>query len=88
MIKLANPQFAEEEIKAIRKVFNSGWVSGNGPTGELLAQKMNERYGFLYSLPVSNCTAALHLSLILLGIKEGDEVLVSDYTFPASGHSV
>jgi len=37
---------------------------------------------------VSNCTAALHLSLLVLDVKPGDEVLVADYTFPATGHAV
>jgi dTDP-4-amino-4,6-dideoxygalactose transaminase len=40
------------------------------------------------AVAVSNCTAALHLALIALGCGPGDEVLVADYTYPATGHSV
>ena len=44
--------------------------------------------GVKYAIAVSNCTSALHLSLLALDIHEGDEVLVADYTFPATGHTV
>jgi len=44
--------------------------------------------GAKYAVAVSNCTAALHVALMMVGVKEGDEVLVSDYTFPAAGHAV
>jgi len=87
-IPLAKPSFSKDEFEEIQKVIDSGWVAGNGPTGQRLSLEMNDKYGFEYSLPIANCTAGLHLSLICLGIKEGDEVLVSDYTFPATGHSV
>jgi dTDP-4-amino-4,6-dideoxygalactose transaminase len=39
-------------------------------------------------LSLNNCTAALHLGLIALGTAQGDEVIVADYTFPATGHAV
>lgn len=87
-ISLAKPSLGEDELAEVRKVFESGWVAGNGPTGEKLSCLVNEKYGFSYSLPVSNCTAGLHLALLCLNIGEGDDVLVSDFTFPATGHSV
>ena len=87
-ISLAKPSLGEEELAEVRKVFESGWVAGNGPTGEKLSRLVNDKYGFSYSLPVSNCTAGLHLALLCLDIGEGDDVLVSDFTFPATGHSV
>ena len=87
-ISLAKPSLSKEEVKEIEKVFLSGWVAGNGPTGIALSEEMNRKYGFSYSLPVANCTSALHLALVCLGIKKGDDVLVSDFTFPATGHSV
>tara|TARA_R100001460_G_scaffold69580_1_gene110217 strand:+ start:2685 stop:3800 length:1116 start_codon:yes stop_codon:yes gene_type:complete len=87
-ISLAQPSLGKEELAEIQKVFESGWVAGNGPTGEKLSNEMNKKYGFSYSLPVSNCTTGLHLALLCLEIGEGDDVLVSDFTFPATGHSV
>jgi dTDP-4-amino-4,6-dideoxygalactose transaminase len=39
-------------------------------------------------LATSNCGSALHLAQVALGVQPGDEVIVADYTFPATGHSV
>lgn len=87
MIKLAKPYFDEEEIEEIQKVLDSGWVS-QGPKTKEFEKKVTEYLGFKYCIAVTNCTSALHLSLLSIRIKEGDEVIVADYTFPATGHSV
>ncbi len=87
-IPLAKPWLGEEELKSVKETFSSGWVAGFGPKSEELGKKMENKYGFKHAIPVSNCTSALHLSLILFGIGKEDEVLVSDYSFPASSHSI
>ncbi|MBE3128986.1 MAG: DegT/DnrJ/EryC1/StrS family aminotransferase, partial [Actinobacteria bacterium] len=88
MIYLAKPYFDDNEINAIKETFNSGWVAGQGPKGEELSEHIKKITNTKFAIPVNNCTAGLHLSLLSIGIKPGDEVLVSDYTFPATGHSV
>ena len=88
MIYLSRPFFDEKEVLAVTKTLNSGWVAGQGPKGEELASIVKELTQTDYAIPVNNCTAGLHLALLAIGIKAGDEVLVSDYTFPATGHSV
>jgi perosamine synthetase len=50
--------------------------------------KIAEYLGVKDTIAVTNCTSALHLALLSIGVKEGDEVLVADYTLPATGHSV
>lgn len=87
MISLTKPYFDEDEIEEIKSVLNSGWVS-QGPKVKEFEEKIGKYLNVKYSIAVSNCTAALHLSLLSLGIKKGDEVLVADYTFPATGHAV
>jgi len=87
MIPLARPYFDQNEINEIKKVLDSGWVS-QGPMVEKFEEKVSKYLNIKYAVAVSNCTAALHLSLLSIGIKKGDEVLVADYTFPATGHSV
>lgn len=84
---MLRPHFDCEELEEIRKVLESGWVS-QGPKVKEFEAKVAERLGAGYAIAVTNCTCALHLSLLSIGIKEGDEVLVADYTFPATGHSV
>jgi dTDP-4-amino-4,6-dideoxygalactose transaminase len=86
-IPLLRPYFDLEELEEIKKVLDSGWVS-QGPKVKEFEAKIAEYLGVRYAIAVTNCTSALHLSLLSIGIKEGDEVLVADYTFPATGHAV
>jgi dTDP-4-amino-4,6-dideoxygalactose transaminase len=86
-IPLLRPYFDSDEIEELQKVLDSGWVS-QGPKVKEFEAKIAEYLGVKYAVAVSNCTAALHLALLSTGLKKGDEVLVADYTFPATGHSV
>jgi perosamine synthetase len=88
LIYLSRPFFDDKEILAISDTLNSGWVAGQGPKGEELASIIKSITHTEYAIPVNNCTAGLHLALLALGIKKGDEVIVSDFTFPATGHAV
>jgi perosamine synthetase len=88
MISLSKPWFDEAEIEAVKEVLQSGWVAGQGPVGMRLSEEIGAYTGVKYAIPVNNCTAGLHLALLAMGITRGDEVLVSDFTFPATGHSV
>ncbi len=86
-IPLFKPYFGPEEIEEIKKVLDSGWVS-QGPKVKEFEEAAAKYLGVKYTIAVTNCTAALHLALLGLGIKRGNEVLVADFTFPATGHSV
>jgi perosamine synthetase len=87
-ISLSQPTLGEEEVEAVRDVLASGWIAGQGPRGELLEQRFTELAAGAHAVAVSNCTAGLHLSLLALGVGADDEVLVADYTYPATGHAV
>lgn len=86
-IPLLKPHFDGEEIREIQKVLESGWVS-QGPKTEELEKLICEYLHVNHAIAVNNCTAALHVSLLSIGITAHDEVLVADYTFPATGHAV
>jgi len=86
-IRLAKPYFNDDELIEIKKVLDSGWVS-QGPKVKEFEEKVASYLGVPYVISVINCTAALHLSLLSIGISKGDEVIVADYTYPATGHSV
>jgi perosamine synthetase len=88
VITLGQPTVGEPELRAIEAVFRSGWLAGNGPTGRRFGEEFARLAGTAHALPVSNCTAALHLAIAALGAGPGDEVVVADYTFPATGHAV
>lgn len=87
-IALGRPTYDHLEVEAVARCLESGWVAGWGPNGSALEMAFAARVGADHGVAVSSCTAGLHLALLGLGIGPGDEVLVADYTFPATGHSV
>lgn len=87
-IPLTRPTFGAEELEALKAVLDSGWVAGQGPRGAELEARFAEHCDVAHAVAVSNCTAALHLAFLVLGVGPGDEVLVADYTYPATGHAV
>ncbi len=88
MIPLTKPYFRDKDIDKLKKVFSSGWVAGQGPENNKLANLIKKQCDVNYAIPVNNCTAALHLSLLGIGVQEGEEILVSDYTYPAPAYAI
>lgn len=69
------------EIKYIHEVLASGKLAGNGEFTKKCQNWFEQRYGFKKSILTTSCTDALEMCAILIGIKEGDEVIVPSYTF-------
>lgn len=87
-IALGQPTTGPEELEAVRKVLESGWVAGQGPMSREFEAAFAARVQAPHALAVNNCTAGLHLALLAKGVGPGDEVIVADYTYPATGHAV
>lgn len=87
-VALGQPTVGQEELDAIAEVFASGWLSGAGPSCLAFEKDFSAVSGVDHVLSTSNCGSALHLGQLALGVRPGDEVIVGDYTFPATGHSV
>ena len=87
-IPLTRPSAGELELAAVAEVFRSGWLAGQGPRGTALEEGFKDLTGMAHAVALNNCTAALHLALIALGAGPGQEILVADYSFPATGHAV
>jgi len=87
-IPVSAPSITQKEEEYVRKALNSGWISSLGEFINKFERAFAEYIGTNYSLTTSNGTAALHLALTALGIKEGDEVIIPDLTFVATANAV
>ncbi|HXV94016.1 MAG TPA: DegT/DnrJ/EryC1/StrS family aminotransferase [Pseudonocardia sp.] len=87
-VALGRPTTGAAELAAVAEVLASGWLSGAGPACHRFEERFAAVTGTSAALATSSCGAALHLALSVLGAGPGDEVVVADYTFPATGHAV
>ncbi len=81
------PCLGEEEIQEMVDTLRSAWI-GTGPKAARFEQAFAEYVGSQRALAVNSCTAALHLGLIVSGIKAGDEVITSPLTFAATANVI
>jgi perosamine synthetase len=86
-IPVARHYFGREEEELVLTVLRSGWVS-QGPRVAEFEQRFAEYVGAKHALAVSSCTTALHLALLALGIRPGDEVLCPSFSFIATANSI
>lgn len=84
MIPLCVPCIEGNEWKYIKECLDTNWVSSVGSYVDLFEERFSKYLGVKYSVVTSNGTSALHLALRILGIGEGDEVIVPSLTFIAS----
>jgi dTDP-4-amino-4,6-dideoxygalactose transaminase len=81
------PAITEAEIEAVAETLRSGWLTTGPRTAELEA-RMRDYLEAKHVLAVTSGTAALHLSLVALGIGPGDEVITTSLTWPATANVV
>lgn len=81
------PWIGSEEYAAIKDCFDNNWIT-EGPKAKEFSEKLLKLIGSKYGVFAPNGALALYLGLKALGIGPGDEVIVPDFTFLASGSSV
>src|SRR5215467_7915649 len=81
------PDIGDEEIRSVVATLRSGWLT-TGAKVKQLEEEFSRYTGATHSVAVNSGTAALHLALDAIGIKEGDEVIVPTMTFTASAEVV
>ena len=86
-IPFSPPDITESEINAVAETLRSGWIT-TGPKTKEFEQKVAEFLGTKKAVALGSCTSALELTLRILGIGEGDEVIVPAYTYTASAACV
>ena len=82
-----SPSIGEEEIAEVCQSMRSGWV-GTGPKVKKFEEMFKKFKDCRYAIAVSSCTAALHLSLLVLEIKPCHEVITSPLTFASTANSI
>ena len=85
-IPLARPKLGEEEERAVLEVLRSGELS-LGPRVPAFERAFAERVGAGHACAVSSGTAGLHLALRAAGVRDGDEVVTSPFSFVASANA-
>jgi aminotransferase in exopolysaccharide biosynthesis len=87
-IPLHEPRFIGNEKKYLNECIDSTFVSSVGAFVDLFEKKMSEITGAKHCIAVVNGTNALHLSLLLAGVKKDDEVLTQPLTFIATANAI
>ncbi|MBN1327973.1 MAG: DegT/DnrJ/EryC1/StrS family aminotransferase [Candidatus Heimdallarchaeota archaeon] len=87
MIKVVDPQIGEAEKKALNDVIDSKYLA-EGPIARDFEKQFSDFVKSKYAVVTANGTTALHLALECLGIKPGNEVITTPFTFIASSNSI
>ncbi len=87
MIPIAKPYLTKKEAKAAYDTILTGWIT-QGPRVAEFEEKFAAYTGAKYAVAVSNCTTALHLSMIVAGITEGDEVICPSLSYIATANAI
>ena len=82
-----SPMIEEAEIREVVASLRSGWI-GTGPKVKRFEEDFAKYKGMRYALALNSCTSALHLSMLAIGLKPGEEVIVPTMTFAATANAV
>ncbi len=88
MLLLSAPNIAGNEWKYVKECLDTGWVSSVGSYVSRFENMMAEYAGCKHGIATSNGTAALHIALMLAGVKQDDYVIAPNITFVASINSI
>ena len=81
MIPIAEPKLFKLDKKILKESIDSNWISSQGPYISRFEEDFAKFQKSKFAIAVSNCTTALHLALLALKIKKGDEVICPALTF-------
>lgn len=86
-LPIATAVFGKEEEKEIIDTLRSGWIT-LGPKTKKFEQLLADYTGAKYAIALNSCSAALHLAMLAIGIRPGDEVITTPFTFVATANAV
>lgn len=87
-IWLSSPHMGDNELKYVTQAFETNWIAPLGPHVDGFENDLVTYTGSKYAAALSSGTSAIHLALIMLGVKQGDEVICQSMTFSASANPI
>lgn len=87
IIPISKPWTDEKEWEAVRRPLTNGWLT-QGPEVYAFEQEFAAYVGAPHACAVSSCTTALHLALLAVGVKPGDEVITVSHSFIATANAI
>jgi len=87
-IWLSPPHMGGKEQKYINEAFETNWIAPLGPNVDGMESDLTRITEKKYALTLNSATSAIHLALIILGVKQGDYVICQDFTFCASANPI
>jgi len=87
-IPSAGPSITQKEIELVNEAIKYGWYESRDMHITQFVEEFKKYTGMQFCLPVNNCSSAIHLVMIALGIGQGDEVIVPDITWVASASPI
>ncbi len=86
-VKFSKPNISNADLELVKSTIKSGWLT-HGKNTSLFEKEFRKFTNSKYSLTVSSCTAALHISCLSIGLEKGDEVIVPAMSHTATSHAV
>ncbi len=87
-IPLHEPRFVGKEKEYVLDAIDSTFVSSVGKYVDKFEEKIVKKSGSTYAIATSNGTSAIHIALLMAGVKQGDEVLTQSLTFVATANAI
>ena len=87
-IWLSSPHIGNTELKYVNEAFETNWIAPLGPHVNAFEQGLQQKINTRHAAALSSGTSAIHLALILLGVKTGDTVFCQSITFSASANPI
>ena len=87
-ISFAGPWITQKEIDSVTDAVKNGWYENYTRHTVMLEKEVCEYLGVKYALATHCCTQALHLACCALDLQKGDEVIVTDHSWVATGYSI
>lgn len=87
-IWLSSPHIGQKELHYVNEAFETNWIAPLGPHVNAFEMALQQQTNVTHAAALSSGTSAIHLALILLGVKQGDIIFCQSITFSASANPI